>query len=52
MLVQFYESNDMEPLKDFVYDQCIDGIAFEPVVATNELPESEAENEGNEDLER
>jgi hypothetical protein len=52
MLVQFYETNDMEPLKDFVYDQCIDGIAFEPVVATNELPESEAENEGDEDLER
>lgn len=30
MLVQFYELNDMEPLKAFVYDYCIDGIAFEP----------------------
>jgi len=30
MLVQFYESNDMEPLKSFVYDYCIDGIEFEP----------------------
>ncbi|KLU61576.1 hypothetical protein CEB3_c20080 [Peptococcaceae bacterium CEB3] len=30
MLVQFYESNDMEPLKNFVYDHCIDGIVFEP----------------------
>ena len=29
-LVQFYESNDMEPLKAFVYNYCIDGIAFEP----------------------
>ena len=29
MLVQFYESNDMEPLKAFVYDYCIDGIEFE-----------------------
>ncbi len=31
LLVQFYESNDMEPLKAFVYEYCIDGIAFEPV---------------------
>jgi len=29
MLVEFYESNDMQPLKEFVYDFCIDGIAFE-----------------------
>lgn len=29
MLVEFYESNDMEPLKRFVYDCCIDGIDFE-----------------------
>ena len=29
MLVRFYESNDMEPLKAFVYDYCIDGIEFE-----------------------
>lgn len=29
MLVQYYESNDMELLKAFVYDYCIDGIAFE-----------------------
>jgi hypothetical protein len=28
MLVKFYESNDMEPLKAFVYDYCIDGIEF------------------------
>jgi hypothetical protein len=32
MLVQFYESNDMEPLKALVYDCCIDGIAFEPTI--------------------
>ena len=29
MLVEFYESNDMQPLKQFVYDYCIDGIEFE-----------------------
>jgi hypothetical protein len=32
MLVQFNESNDMEPLKTFVYDYCIDGIEFGPAV--------------------
>jgi len=29
MLVEFYESNDMQPLKEFVYHLCIDGIEFE-----------------------
>ena len=47
LLVQFYESNDMKPLKAFVYDYCIDGIAFEPA---SEL-ESHFENEDDEDLE-
>lgn len=28
MLVDFYESNNMNPLKQFVYDYCIDGISF------------------------
>lgn len=31
MLVQFYETNNMEPLKAFMYEYCIDGIEFEPV---------------------
>jgi prophage maintenance system killer protein len=48
-LVQFYESNDMEPLKAFVYNYCIDGIVFEPAT------ESEADwkngNEGKENPE-
>lgn len=48
MLVQFYESNDMEPLKAFVYDYCIDGIEFEPAA---EL-ETSFENEDDEDLEQ
>lgn len=30
-LVRFYETNDMEDLKAFVYDRCIDGTDFEPV---------------------
>lgn len=29
MLIAFYESNDMEPIRDFLYENCIDGIAFE-----------------------
>ncbi|MCI8650755.1 MAG: cell filamentation protein Fic [Anaerotruncus sp.] len=29
MLVQFYETAEMEPLKNFLYEFCIDGIDFE-----------------------
>lgn len=29
LLIQYYESNDMTTIKQFVYDECIDGIAFE-----------------------
>lgn len=29
-LVQFYETNDMEELKEWMYDHCIDGIDIEP----------------------
>jgi Fic family protein len=28
MLVRYYESGNMEPLKNFVYEYCIDGIEF------------------------
>lgn len=52
MLVQFYESNDMEPLKAFVYDYCIDGIAFEPVAKLETHFEDDYENEDDEDLEQ
>lgn len=51
MLVQFYESNDMEPLKAFVYDSCIDGISFEPVPELETHLEKDNENEDDEDLE-
>ena len=52
MLVQFYESNDMEPLKAFVYDYCIDGIAFEPAAELETRFENDYENEDDEDLEQ
>jgi hypothetical protein len=29
MLVKFYESNDAEEIKTFIYDKCIDGIPFD-----------------------
>jgi len=45
MLVEFYESNDMQPLKTFVYDYCIDGIDFEPVPR-------QAQADAKEELER
>lgn len=45
MLVEFYESNDMLPLKAFVYDHCIDGIEFE-----HEPPQTQDDDE--EELER
>lgn len=31
LLVEFYESNDMEKINSFVYDTCIDGMNFEPI---------------------
>lgn len=44
MLIDFYGSNDMEPIKQFVYENCIDGIEFQPVLQT--------ETENSEELER
>lgn len=35
-LVRFYESGDMEELKNFVYESCIDGIDFEQQFAAQE----------------
>ena len=29
LLVEFYESNNSDKIKQFIYDNCIDGIAFE-----------------------
>lgn len=52
MLVQFYESDDMEPLKAFVYDYCIDGISFEPAPELETRFENDYENEDDEDLEQ
>lgn len=31
MLIAFYESNDMEEIKMFLYENCIDGIEFRPL---------------------
>ena len=31
MLIEYYETNQMEPIKQFLYDNCIDGISFRPV---------------------
>lgn len=28
MLIEFYESDNMEPIKQFVYDSCIEGLDF------------------------
>lgn len=44
MLIDFYESNDMEPIKQFVYENCIDGIEFQPVL--------QPETENGEEFER
>ena len=43
LLIRFYESNDMTEIKQFLYENCIDGIEFTP------LPEQEAEH-GQENL--
>ena len=31
MLIEFYESNDMGEIKQFLYENCIDGIEFPPL---------------------
>lgn len=38
-LVEFYESGDMEELKQFVYDECIDGIDFRQNEISDDIPE-------------
>lgn len=43
LLVEFYESGDMETLKQFVYDNCIDGIDFRQ----NESEDNDAPDESN-----
>lgn len=52
MLVQFYESNDMESLKAFLYDYCIDGIAFEPAAVLETRFKNDYENKDDEDVEK
>jgi hypothetical protein len=43
LLVAFYETNDMNPIKRFVYENCVDGIEFEPEIK-GEADERENEN--------
>jgi len=38
MLIAFYETNNMEPIKQFVYDECIDGMDFTPMQIKPESP--------------
>ena len=37
MLVNFYETNNIEPLSKWLYDNCIDGVNIERQEETNEL---------------
>lgn len=36
MLINFYETNDMEKIKKFIYNNCIDGINFEKEISEEE----------------
>jgi len=45
LLVQYYESNDMEASKTFMYDYCIDGIQFDLVQEANHSSLDEEEME-------
>lgn len=38
LLIDFYETNDMKPIKQFVYDKCIDGMDFTPEVSNKKSP--------------
>jgi len=40
MLITFYETNDMAPIKQFVYDECVDGMDFGPMQINPEQSES------------
>ena len=39
LLIEFYESNKMDEIKNFVYDNCIEGIEFEPIETEEEVEE-------------
>lgn len=41
ILIEFYESNDMKSIKQFVYEKCIDGIDFAPVPQQQSEPDGE-----------
>jgi hypothetical protein len=44
LLMPFYESGDMEAIKQFVYDDCIDGMDFSPMQAQIEAHGADAEH--------
>lgn len=37
LLITFYETNDPDRIKEFIYDQCIDGIPFENSIEKPEI---------------
>lgn len=37
LLITFYETNDPDRIKEFIYDQCIDGIPFENSIEEPEI---------------
>ncbi len=45
MLVRFYETNNMDDIQAFVYDDCIDGMDFAPMEAEMETRKSDNEQE-------
>ncbi|RAU97624.1 Fic family protein [Paenibacillus sp. YN15] len=45
LLVHYYETNDMEELKAFMYEYCIDGIQFDPIHETDRPAPDEEEME-------
>lgn len=47
LLVDYYQSNNMEEIKQFVYDECIDGIDFR-LQEQIEKEKQQAENEVSE----
>lgn len=38
LLIRFYETNEMQKLKSFIYENCIDGINFENIKETGAPP--------------
>lgn len=41
LLINIYETNHMDEIKGFIYEECIDGIPFENTIEYDNEPEND-----------